>query len=308
MGNKGLGTGLGALFGDAASEETVSDFEYISIRMIEPRQDQPRVSFEQEKIDELAESIREHGILSPLTVRRMNGGYCQIIAGERRWRAARAVGLEEIPVRIIEADERKTLELSLIENLQREGLTPIEEARGYRALMDEFGMTQEEVAQRVSKSRPTVANALRLLSLPEELVELIGKGELSAGSARALLSLKSDDLMHSAAKKAVDDDLSVREVELLVKKMGKEKPEQEKPEQEKPGIEMAEGAAIDYLGEAKRRLETALGRRVTIKQGKDRGSIEIEYYGQDDFDELFDILSSARTANAGQREERGLNQ
>ena len=184
---KGLGAGLGALFGDDVGDDVVGDFTYIQIQRVEPRQEQPRTIFEQEKIDELAESIREHGILSPLTVRRVDGGYYQIVAGERRWRAARDAGLLEIPVRIVEADDKKALELALVENLQREDLSPIEEAQGYRSLMDEFGMTQEQVAKRMSKSRPAVANALRLLTLPETLIKLVGKGELSAGSARALL-------------------------------------------------------------------------------------------------------------------------
>ena len=280
---KGLGTGLGALFGEAAAEESAfRDFEYVPIQRVEPRQNQPRTNFEQDRIDELAESIREHGILSPLTVRSMGDGYYQIIAGERRWRAARHAGLVEVPVRIMVADDKRALELALVENLQREDLSPIEEARGYKALMDEFGLTQEDVAQRVSKSRPAVANALRLLGLPTALVELVGKGLLSAGSARALLALKTAEQMAACAQIAVKSNLSVREVESLVKRMNREKPDREQPQ----GIE------VDYIGEAQKQLSDALGRRVTIKHGKDRGRIEIEYYGQDDFDALFDELSS----------------
>ena len=279
---KGLGTGLGALFGDAAIEETALDFEYVSIQRVEPRQEQPRTLFEQEKIDELADSIREHGVLSPLTVRRIDSGYYQIVAGERRWRAARAAGLTEIPVRVVDADDRKATELALVENLQREDLSPIDEARGYLALMEEFGLTQEDVAQRVSKSRPAVANALRLLSLPTELVELVGNGSLSAGSARAILALKESESMIKAAKDVIENGMSVREVESLVKKLGREQPTRNKKTAED----------VNYLKEAQNSLTESLGRRVTIKQGKEKGKIEIEFYGSDDFETLFDELSS----------------
>ena len=281
---KGLGTGLGALFGNAAIEETAADFEYVSIQRVEPRQEQPRTVFEQEKIDELADSIREHGVLSPLTVRSIDGGYYQIVAGERRWRAARAAGLTEIPVRIVVADDRKATELALVENLQREDLSPIDEARGYLALIDGFGLTQEDVAQRVSKSRPAVANALRLLSLPAKLIELVGDGSLAAGSARAILALGDGESMLTAAQTAIDNAMSVREVESLVKRLGREKPD--------PEIRNHEG--VDYLKEAQNTLTASLGRRVTIKQGKEKGRIEIEFYGSDDFDALFDELSSTK--------------
>jgi len=280
MKQKGLGTGLGALFGDAAVEETSGDFEYIPLRRIEPRQEQPRTVFEQEKIDELSDSIREHGVLSPLIVRALDGGYYQIIAGERRWRAARAAGLTEIPVRIVDADDKMALELAMVENLQREDLSPIEEARGYRALMDEFDMTQEEVATRVSRSRPSVANALRLLTLPDDITELILRGELSAGSARALLSLKSEETIRAAAQVVIDQEMSVRETEAYVKRLERDTPKQPKP---RP-------VQVDYVVDAQNRLSEVLGRRVTIKHGKGKGKIEIEYYNQDDFDSLFDKL------------------
>ena len=279
---KGLGTGLGALFGNAAVEDASGDFEYVSIQRIEPGQEQPRSVFEQEKIDELADSIREHGVLSPLIVRRIDGGYYQIIAGERRWRAARAANLSEVPVRVIVADDRKALELALVENLQREDLSPIEEARGFKALMDEFSLTQEDVAHRVSKSRPAVANALRLLSLPADLIELVGNGNLAAGSARAILALKNSEMMLLAAESALKNKMSVREVEELVNKLSREKPDREKQNR----------TEVNYLKEAQNTLTAALGRRVTIKQGRDKGKIEIEFYGQDDFDLLFDELSS----------------
>jgi len=288
MKQKGLGTGLGALFGDAALDRVAVDFEYLPLQRIEPRQEQPRTVFEQAKIDELADSIREHGVLSPLMVRSMDGGYYQIIAGERRWRAARVAGLDEVPVRIVVADDKRALELAMVENLQREDLSPIEEARGYRALMEEFDMTQEDVAQRVSRSRPSVANALRLLTLPAELMELVLRGELSAGSARALLALRSDDMMRSAARTVVSNGMSVREVEALVKKLDREKSKRSK---------QRGGTEVDYILEAQNQLTAALGRRVTIKQGRGKGlsqgpgRIEIEYYDQDDFNALYDMLT-----------------
>jgi len=287
MKNKGLGTGLGALFGDAAVELTPSDFEYLPLQRIEPRQEQPRTVFEQEKIEELADSIREHGVLSPLIVRRVGDGYHQIIAGERRWRAARVAGISEVPVRIVVADDKRALELAMVENLQREDLSPIEEARGYKVLMEEFGMTQEEVAQRVSRSRPSVANTLRLLSLPAEIKELVLRGELSAGSARALLALKSEETMRAAARTAVNNGMSVREVEALVRKLDRAKSK----------IAKKSAAEVDYLLAAQNRLMEALGRRVTIKMGRGRGKIEIEFYDQEDFNVLFDELLFGEKGN-----------
>jgi len=291
MKQKGLGAGLGALLGDAANYSSPGDFEYLPIQRVEPRQEQPRTVFEQEKIDELADSIREHGVLSPLMVRVIEGGYYQIIAGERRWRAARAAGLDEVPVRIVVADDKRALELALVENLQREDLSPIEEARGFRALMEEFSMTQEDVAQRVSRSRPSVANSLRLLSLPAELTEMVLRNELSAGSARALLALKSEEMMRSAARTAVSNGMSVREVEALVKKLDREKPKREKQRADE----------VDYVIEAQNQLTAALGRRVTIKRGRtpNQGRIEIDFYDQNDFNVLYDALTEI--ASSGQK-------
>ena len=300
MKQKGLGTGLGALFGDAANETgTVespsNDFEYLPLQKIEPGQEQPRTLFEQKKIDELTDSIREHGVLSPLMVRSVGGGFYRIIAGERRWRAARAAGLSEVPVRIVVADDKRALELAMVENLQREDLSAIEEARGYRALMEEFGMTQEEVAQRVSRSRPAVANSLRLLSLPAELMELVLRGELSAGSARALLALKSEETMRAAGRTAVSNEMSVREVESLVRRLEREK-------SKSPKQRVAE---VDYMLEAQDRLMRALGRRVTIRQGRDKGKIEIEFYDLDDFTILYEeLLSCSSDAKNSYEESR----
>ena len=285
MKEKGLGTGLGALFGSAAEEELRNDFEYVPIQRIEPKQDQPRSVFEQQKIDELADSIKEHGVLSPLTVRSLGDGFYQIIAGERRWRAARQAGQNDIPVRIIEADDQKALEIALVENLQREDLNAIDEARGYKTLMTDFGLKQEGIAERVSRSRPAVANALRLLYLPSELIECVAAGELNAGSARALLALKSVDKMIEAAKVVMDSTMSVREVETYVRKLN-EKPKGQKENKDKNEIE------VDYLHEVQNKLTLALGRRVKVIKKKDRGKIEIEFYGDDDFNNLYEMLIS----------------
>jgi len=295
---KGLGKELGAILGDAVIEPKPSDFEYLPLHRIEPRKEQPRKSFAPEHLEELTSSIRVHGVLSPLVVRAVENGYYQIIAGERRWRAAREAGLMEVPARIVIADDKLALELAMIENLQREDLSPIEEARGYKTLMEEFSMTQEDVAQRVSKSRPAIANALRLLSLPGELVELVLRGELSAGSARALLSLKSEETMIAAARMAVHDEMSVREVESLVRKLNREKIKDSK------GIDR-NNLNVDYMIEAKNRLTEALGRRIQIKQGKGKGKgkIEIEYYDLDDFNVLFEELISKVINDNGENDD-----
>jgi ParB family chromosome partitioning protein len=280
MSKKGLGKGLGALFGDAADDAASHDFEYLPIQRIEPNRDQPRTLFEEEALNTLADSMRVHGVLSPIMVRRVEDGFYQIIAGERRWRAAREAGLDKMPARIVIADDKEALELAMVENLQREDLSPLDEARGYKVLMEDFKMTQEEVAHRVSKSRPAVANSLRLLSLPDELKELVLRKELSAGSARALLALKSEERMKDAAKLVVGNDMSVREVEALVRRFSKEKSSRSK----QSAIE------VNYLIDAQNRLTSAMGRRVTIKQNKGKGKIELEYYDLEDFDVLFDTL------------------
>jgi len=280
MSKKGLGKGLGALFGDAADEAASHDFEYLPIQRIEPNLDQPRTHFDEDGINTLADSMRVHGVLSPIMVRRVEGGFYQIIAGERRWRAAREADLTQIPARVVIADDKEALELAMVENLQREDLNPIDEARGYKVLMEDHNMTQEEVAHRVSKSRPAVANSLRLLSLPDELKELVLLKELSAGSARALLALKNDERMKDAAKLVTGNDMSVREVEALVRKLSREKASRTKQT-------MIE---VNYLRDAQSRLTSAMGRRVSIKQSKGKGKIELEYYDQEDFDALFDFL------------------
>ncbi len=277
---KGLGRGLGALIEDYPPEPSEkSPYQLLPIYKIEPNPDQPRQDFDQEELQALADSISVHGVIQPLTVRETNTGYYQIIAGERRWRAARLANLTDIPVVIIEADDKKAMELALIENLQRQDLNPVEEALGYRALIDEYGLTQEDAAARVGKSRPAVANALRLLGLCPEVLELLRSGQLSAGHARAILTLKETKKQQDAAKKIISLSLSVRQAETLCKNMGKEPVPKEK-----------EVFAVDYVAECEKNLSKHLGRKVTIVNGKRKGRFELEFYGQDDLQALLDAL------------------
>ena len=274
---RGLGTGLGALFG----EEGLSAPQTMPLTKIEPRADQPRSVFDDEALQELSESIATHGILQPITVRPLDSGYYQIIAGERRWRAARLAGLREVPVRILDADDRQAQELALVENLQREDLNPLEEARGYRLLMDEYGLTQEAVSQSVGKSRPAVANALRLLTLGDEICAMLENGSLSAGHARALLALDDKTLQLQAAEQIVQKGLSVRQTEALVNSLKKTKKAPVKP------LEVDE---IDYTAETSRVLGQRLNRKVSIVDGKKKGRIVLEYYGADDREALIKSL------------------
>ena len=279
--NKGLGKGLGALLGDFSDEPLEqSAYRQLPIYKVEPNPDQPRHDFDEEELEALADSIRIHGVIQPLTVREMASGYYQIIAGERRWRAARLANLSEVPVVVIEADDKKAMELALIENLQRQDLNPVEEALGYRVLMQEYGLTQEEAASRVGKSRPAVANALRLLGLTGEVLDLVRTGELTAGHARAILTLKTDKKQQEAAKKIIALGMSVRAAETLCKNMAKEKPVQEKPVT----------LAVDYVAECEKQLSKHLGRGVKIVNGKRKGKFELEFYGQEDLQTLLDTL------------------
>ena len=255
-------------------------YRLLPIHKVEPNPDQPRRDFDEEELQALADSIATHGVVQPLTVRELPNGYYQIIAGERRWRAARLAGLSEIPAVLIEADDRKTMELALIENLQRQDLNPVEEAMGYHSLMSDYGLTQEETAARVGKSRPTVANALRLLSLPTEVLLMVRKGTLSAGHARAILSLKTEKLQLEAAHKIANLGLSVRQAELLCKNMAK------KPADTQETITLA----VDYVAECEKALSRQLGRGVKIVNGKRKGRFELEFYGQEDLQLLLDAL------------------
>ncbi|MCI6434236.1 MAG: ParB/RepB/Spo0J family partition protein [Clostridiales bacterium] len=278
---KGLGKGLGALLGDfmeAPPED--SAYRMLPLHRVEPNPEQPRQDFDQEELEALAESIRQHGIIQPLTVRETGEGYYQIIAGERRWRAARMAELTEVPAIVIEADNKKAMELALIENLQRQDLNSVEEALGYQSLINEFGLTQEEAAARVGKSRPAVANSLRLLSLDEKVLEMLRTGAITAGHAKAILMVKTGKKQLEAAQKIANLGLSVRQAELLCKNMSRE-PEKVKEETV---------FQVDYVKECEKSLSKHLGRGVKIVNGKRKGRFELEFYGQDDLQNLLDAL------------------
>ena len=278
---KGLGKGLGALLGDFTEEPIEkSAYQMLPIYKVEPNPEQPRRDFDEEELQALADSITEHGIIQPLTVRQLGSGYYQIIAGERRWRAARLAELSEVPAVIIEADDKKAMELALIENLQRQDLNPVEEALGYQSLMQDHGLTQEDAARRVGKSRPAVANALRLLALPAEILEKLRTGALTPGHARAVLTVKSEKKQLEAAQKIVALGLSVRQAELLCKNMAKEAP----IVKEEPVLK------VNYVAECEKMLSKQLGRGVKIINGKRKGRFELEFYGQEDLQVLLDAL------------------
>ena len=281
----GLGRGLGALLGDDVLKAETTGSLYLPISQVESCSSEPRKHFDEASLAELADSIRQHGIIQPLTVRKLASGYYQIIAGERRWRAARLAGLQEVPVIVMEADDRKAAELAMIENLQREDLNPMEEAAGYQALMEQHHMTQEEAAQRVGKSRSAVANSLRLLNLAPAVRKLVEEDKLSAGHARALLPLPPA-LQEKAAEAVVSGGLSVRQAEALAKRLAAE-------QKEKPA---AQSAGVDYAAEAQKELSSKLGRGVRIVTGRKKGRIELEYYGLDDLNDLLDALASLRAA------------
>ena len=278
--NKGLGKGLGALLGDFSEEtQEKSPYQMLPHHKVEPNRSQPRQDFDEEELEALAESLREHGMIQPITVRALPNGYYQIIAGERRWRAARMAGLSEVPAVIIEADDKKAMELALIENLQRQDLNPVEEALGYQTLMTDYGMTQDETAQRVGKSRPAVTNALRLLQLPDSILENVRNGKLSPGHARAVLSVKDSKKQQEAAQKIMALGLSVRQAELLCKNM-------DAPVKPTPAVTFA----VDYLGECEKNLSKHLGRGVKIVNGKRKGRFELEFYGAEDLETLLSAL------------------
>lgn len=279
---RGLGTGLGALFGDTEPSVPENEIQKLPISKVEPRAGQPRYNFNGEALEELSQSIKQYGLIQPITVRRLSDGYYQIIAGERRWRASRMAGLSEIPARVIEADDRKATELALVENLQREDLNPIEEARGYKTLMDEFGMTQEEAAQSVGKSRPAVSNALRLLNLDESVLTMVESSTLSAGHARALVPIRDPKKQLDAARAVVDKRMSVRQTEAMV---GRILSEDEEADDDVKGK-----IVVDYIKEVERTLENALGRKVRLIDSRKKGRIELEFYGADDRESLINNL------------------
>ncbi len=273
----GLGKGLDALFIDNSIEGENGSPLTLKIHEIEPNRDQPRKDFDEDALAELADSIAEHGIIQPLLVRPMTDGGYQIIAGERRWRAARMAGLTEVPVLVKEITESEIMELALVENLQREDLNPIEEAEGLQSLMENYGMTQEQAAKRVGKSRPAVANATRLLLLPEKVLEMVKASTLTAGHARALLALSDDDKIKELAAEIVKKDLSVRDTERLVKFMLKDSAKNKK-KQKKRDV---------FYDEVELSVSDAIGRKAKVNvNANGKGTIEIEFYGKDDLVKL----------------------
>ena len=286
---RGLGKGLGALLGDAALQTQEGGSVLLPIAQVEPGLKQPRKRFDDEALADLAESIRIHGIIQPLTVRRLSSGYYQIIAGERRWRAAKLADLKEVPAIIIEADDRKVMELGLIENLQREDLNPMEEALGYKVLMEDYGMTQEEVSLRVGKSRPAVGNALRLVSLPDAIQQLLEEGKLTAGHARALMVVPNGTLQKRLAQKVVNEGLSVRQTEALAKKLARQEEELEEHGGERPVDPMKM-----YRDAAAKEMSQWFGRKVSIHMGPKKGKLEFEFYNDEDLTLLLDFFEQVK--------------
>lgn len=283
----GLGRDFFAILDDNMPEEKKGDIEKLRIGDVEPRRDQPRKTFEHEALQALADSIAEHGVLQPILVRENNlmSGIYEIIAGERRWRAAKMAGLAEIPAIILDGDDLKIAQVALIENIQRENLNPIEEAMAYDALIERFGLKQEEVAKQVGKSRSAVANVLRLLDLPDEVTEMLKSGELTAGHARALLGLKDENAVVPLAVKIIERDLSVREVEALVKRLNASLDEE--PELE---LDSSAGQIKLYMKELENRSRSVLGRNVRIHYTSKKKSVEICYETNDDLEELLKAL------------------
>ena len=284
---RGLGRGLGALLGDpldGVAQE--NEIRKVSLQSVEPNPLQPRQSFDEEALDELAESLRQHGMIQPIAVRETEFGTFQIIAGERRWRAARRAGLTEVPIVVIQADDKTAMELAMIENLQRKDLNPMEEAQGYQSLMQEHGMTQDEVSQCVGKSRSAVANSLRLLNLPDGVQNMLAQGKLTGGHARAVLMLKSAKQQQDVAQKIVNLDLSVRQAENLCRNLSKEPIENLSVE--------PQPIRVDYMKECEKQLTKLLGRHVKIINGKRKGKFELEFYGQDDLQRLIDASQTMK--------------
>lgn len=280
---KGLGKGLGALLNtdetvDSALEQSIE----LKISQIEPNKSQPRTEFDPGKLNELAESIKKYGILHPIVVKKLDNGFYKIIAGERRWRASKLAGLTKIPVVIRDFDDQETMEIALVENLQREDLNPFEEARGYRELMDLFSMTQEQVAQKVGKSRSAVANSIRLLSLCDEIKGFVLKKELTVGHVRALLATDNEGIQLMAARRIVSEGLTVRQTEALIKSLLQVKKEKKKSP--------VDEELRRYLITLEKKLSDSLGTKVTIQNKKNRGKIEIEYYNNDDFERIMNII------------------
>lgn len=306
MAKKGLGKGLGAIFGEDVVKENKEETEkkakaeaksaeemdekgrilMLKLDLVQPNKEQPRKTFDEEKINELAESIKNYGVLQPLLVQK-NDSFYEIIAGERRWRAAKAAGLKEVPAVLKEYSKQEAMEISLIENVQRADLNPIEEALGYRQLIDEFGLTQEEIAVRVAKSRTAIANTMRLLKLDEQIQNMLVQGVITSGHARALLSLEDTQMQLKAAKEILDKKLSVRETERLVKRLQKEASGEKKEEKKKD-----ETLALIYQ-DLEDRMKSVMGTKVSIhNKDKNKGRIEIEYYSEAELERIVEMIES----------------
>ena len=277
---RGLGRGLSTMISETGSTVDENVVSTLNIIDVEPNKDQPRKTFDKEKLDALSSSIAEIGVILPIIVTKQSSGRYQIIAGERRWRAAKAAGLKTIPAIIKNYEDKEAAEVALIENLQREDLNPIEEAKGYKSLIDGFSMTQEEISKRVGKSRSAITNSLRILNLPDEIIKFVISGEISQGHGRALLSISDDNLKIEIAKKIINEGLNVRQVENLVKNLGTPK----KPKSKKTTQLDIEIKSIEE------KIAKSLSTKVTIKHGTKKGKIEIEYYGNDDLDRILKIL------------------
>ncbi len=281
---KGLGKGLGALYNTEEAIDSVSEQVLeLKVSQIEPNKSQPRTEFDRDKLEILADSIKKYGVLQPIVVKKLDNGFYKIIAGERRWRASKLAGIDKIPVVVRDYDDKETMEIALVENLQREDLNPFEEARGYRELMDLFSMTQEQVAQRVGKSRSAVANSIRLLSLCDEIKSFVLKKELTVGHVRALLATDNEGVQLMAARRIVEEGLTVRQTEALIKSLLQEKKEKKK--------NPVDEELKRYLGTLEKKLSDSLGTKVTISNKKNRGKIEIEYYNNDDFERIMNLIS-----------------
>lgn len=307
----GLGKGLGAFFGDEVTEDsnsssaqTVQETDgpvyqaeqpepqesehkelYIKLSLIEPNREQPRKDFNEEMLQELADSIKQYGVLQPLLVKK-KGDYYEIIAGERRWRAAKLAGLKEVPVVIREYSKQESMEIALIENVQREDLNPIEEALAYQQLISEFGLKQEEIAARVSKSRATITNSMRLLKLDSRVQELLMRGDISNGHARAILAVEDHDEQFLIAERVVKEQLSVREIEKLVKQLAKEPRKKKEKEPEDHNLAVV-------FQDLENRMKTIMGTKVSInKKDKNKGRIEIEYYSAAELERIVDLIES----------------
>lgn len=282
-GARGLGKGLDALFQDNSTEEASSAVQ-VRLSEIEPNRNQPRKQFDDAALSELADSIKTHGVIQPLLVRPLSNGTYQLIAGERRWRASRMVGLSEIPVIIKEMSDKEAMEIALVENLQREDLNPMEEARGYRELMENYDLTQDDIAQRVGKSRPAVANVLRLLNLPEEVADYIAKGEISAGHARAILSLDKQENMIIFAKEIIAKKLNVRESEKIAKKLNNST----KNKNKKPTVSKRD----TFYDEMEIALNSELHRKVKIEVKENKGRVIIDFYDRSELSDIAERLTN----------------